>query len=676
MTKVFKIVAGLMVVVVIAVVAIISTTDINQYKGQVIQLVEDATGRQLQIDGDMGFALSLVPTVVVEDVKFSNASWGSKPEMVSLKKFEIEVALLPLITGDIQVNRIILIDPDILLETNKKGTGNWVFASKDKNKQEKTTESETQVPNVVVNEVHIKNATVNYIDGVTGQTTKLVIDQITAESDSVNDPLSLIMKVAYNDIPVSVSGHLGSLKQLTENDEYPVDLTIEVSDATLALNGKINKPRDVKGINVAVQFDVKTLADLSRLAGSELPDFGPISLSGTLIDGVGSYAIKSLALNAGKSDLSGELTANIASKRPSISAKLNSNLIDLAEFVGDEDASQQAEKKDRVFSSDPLPLDALRAVNANVSINAKQIKTTSMVLADTDVSVLLKDGNLTIKPLSSLMAGGKLAGSVALTTSGKSGTLTTNITIAGLEPNQLTDLNGKLTGAKTDATINISGSGESVSQIMASSNGKFLVKVGNGVITDSITGALGADVLTKLVSMLNPFATSNDETQLQCAVVNFDIKNGIATTDKGIAISTNQMNIIGSGTVNLKTEGLDIGIKPEAKEGVGINAGKLASVVRVGGTLAQPKPTADMVGAVSTGLSVGTAVATGGLSLLAEGLFDRATADADPCTTALGQKPAATQTAKEPEKSTSTKAIDSVKDAGGALSDTLKGFFN
>jgi uncharacterized protein involved in outer membrane biogenesis len=68
-----------------------------------------------------------VPTVVVEEVKFSNTSWGSKPEMMSLKKFELKVALLPLITGNIQVNKIILIDPEFLLETNKKGTGNWSF---------------------------------------------------------------------------------------------------------------------------------------------------------------------------------------------------------------------------------------------------------------------------------------------------------------------------------------------------------------------------------------------------------------------------------------------------------------------------------------------------------------------------------------------------------------------
>jgi uncharacterized protein involved in outer membrane biogenesis len=347
----------------------------------------------------------------------------------------------------------------------------------------------------------------------------------------------------------------------------------------------------------------------------------------------------------------------------------------LAELTGDEQ-KQETTKTDRVFSSTPLPLDSLKSVNATLSLNAKQIKTSSIMFADSNVTLSLQDGLLTIKPLNSLMAGGKLVGSIDLNASGKVATLSTTIGITGLEPNQLKALDGKLHGAKTDVDLNARGRGNSVSQIMASLNGKLLVKVDKGVITDSITGTLGADVLTELVSMLNPFSQSSDNTQLQCAVVNFDIKEGMAITDKGIAISTNQMNIIGSGVINLKTEGLDIGIKPEAKQGLGLNVGKLASFVRVGGSLANPQATTDLTGALSSGLSVSTAFATGGLSLLAEGLFDRVTADADPCATARGQKSATTQATKQPEKSTSKKAADAVKDAGGAVGNTIKGLFN
>jgi hypothetical protein len=80
--------------------------------------------------------------------------------------------------------------------------------------------------------------------------------------------------------------------------------------------------------------------------------------------------------------------------------------------------------------------------------------------------------------------------------------------------------------------------------------------------------------------------------------------------------------------------------------------------------------------ALKAGAGAGAAIATGGLSILAQGLYDRSTADEDPCATALGQKPAKTTTAsKEPEKSTTTKAVDSVKDAGGAVSDKIKGWF-
>lgn len=669
MEKILKIIGSVVAVVLIAIVVIISTTDINQYKGKVIDLVDSATGRSLQIKGDLGFALSLVPTIAVEDVTFSNISWGSKPEMVSLKKFEIQVALLPLITGDIQINKIILIDPDILLETNKKGTGNWIFSTQKESVQ--TAEAEGEVPSVIVNNVQIENASITYIDGVTGQHTNFHIDQISAESNGVDKPLSLIIEAAYNELPVSVKGQLGSLEQLTGNDEYPIDLAIEVSGAELAVNGQINKPRDGKGMNLAVKFAVDSLAKLSTLVGSDLPDFGPINLTGTLTDGKNIYSIKSLALTAGNSEVLGDVIVNVGNKYPTITAKLTSNMVDLSQF-SDDDESKQSPKNDRIFSSNPLPLEGLKTVNANVSINAKNIKTSKVMLADTNIKVSLNNGVLSIKPLSSLMAGGKLTGSIDLNASGKSAVLSTNINMIGLEPNQITDLNNKLTGAKTNLTLNVKGSGESIQQIMAGLNGKLLLQVGPGDITDNITGALGADILTELFSMLNPLSKSNDETKLLCAVVNFDIKNGMATTDKGIAISTNQMNIIGSGDINLKTEAINIGISPEAKEGVGINAGKLVSLVRVGGTLAQPKPTADVLGAVSTGLSISTAVATGGLSLLAEGLLDRATADTNPCATARGQK----STTKQPEKSTTKTAGDAIKNTSSAVTDTLKGLFN
>jgi len=672
MGKVIKILAGLFIVAIIGIAIVISTFDVNQYKGEITQAVVDATGRKLVIDGDIGFKISLIPTVVIEDVKFANASWGSKPEMLSLDKFEVQVSLMPLLSGTIQVNRVILLAPEILLETNKKGVGNWVLEIEQTEKKDSPpSDSDMSLPAIVVNEVHIENARITYKDGITGKETKIVIENIETKSESFDDPLSLLVKIAYNEIPIKIEGSLGSINQLMANEKYPVDLEIDVSDAKIGLHGLVAKPMEGKGLDLELSFNVASLSNLSKLAETELPALGPISLTGKLSDGKDSYSIKGMKLQAGKTDLSGDITANLSGKRPTLSANLSSNSIDLVELSGGEAAAKKEAKKERVFSPDPLPLEGLKSVNANVTINARQIKTSSLILKKTKIVLKLKNGNLSIKPLSTLVAGGSLNGNIGLNASGKTAVLVTDINIKGLEPSQLEYFKGKITGGKTDVTIKVKGSGKSVSQIMAGLNGKLLAKIGKGELKDSKTKAAGAD----LFSMLNPSGT-REGTLIECGVINFNIKDGIATADKGIAIVTNKMDVVGSGTIDLKTEKLDIGVTPHAREGVGISVGQLAELVRLRGTLANPKAGVDTMAAFKAGAGAGAALATGGLSILAQGLFDRSTADEDPCATALGQKPAKTTTAsKEPEKSTTSKAIDTVKEAGSAVSDTIKGWF-
>jgi hypothetical protein len=188
--------------------------------------------------------------------------------------------------------------------------------------------------------------------------------------------------------------------------------------------------------------------------------------------------------------------------------------------------------------------------------------------------------------------------------------------------------------------IDAKGEGKTVRQLMAGLDGKAIIKVAESHIEDGTLDLLGADFITELVNLLNPFSKEKKGTELACAVVNFNIKDGIATADKGIAVRTGKMNIVGDGTINLKNEKLDIGITPEARTGIGMNMADLVGLVRVGGTLAAPSALVDKAAVFEAGLSTGAAVATGGLSVVAEGLIDRATADENPCQTALGIKQA------------------------------------
>ena len=44
---------------------------------------------------------------------FQNASWETRPEMARIKELEIQVALIPLIQGEVEFKRLIFKEPDM-----------------------------------------------------------------------------------------------------------------------------------------------------------------------------------------------------------------------------------------------------------------------------------------------------------------------------------------------------------------------------------------------------------------------------------------------------------------------------------------------------------------------------------------------------------------------------------
>ena len=90
MGKWIKIFGGLVVVLVGVVVsgaAILSSMDFDEYKGLIAEQAKSATGRDLQIAGDLNLEISLNPAIAVDGVTFANADWGSKPAMLTVERF-------------------------------------------------------------------------------------------------------------------------------------------------------------------------------------------------------------------------------------------------------------------------------------------------------------------------------------------------------------------------------------------------------------------------------------------------------------------------------------------------------------------------------------------------------------------------------------------------------------
>lgn len=682
MKKIIKISVAVIVVLIITVVIVINFIDVNQYKGDVISAVEENTGRNFEIDGDFKFALSLIPTVQVEGITFGNADWGSNKDMLKVGRLEVRVSLLPLISGNIHVNRLVLVSPEILLETNKEGKGNWILTPGQTATASPENTKETapgKLPNFSVDVVEVTDARVTYRNGQTGEQTVLTIPDITVDGGGMGDPVALTMDAAYNAVPVKLKGKLGAPELLINNKNYPVQVTANINQATVSIDGVIAKPLQAKGLNLALAFHADKLQTLSGLSKGELPDIGPVDFRGTLTDSESGYNLKSVSIKLDKSDLTGSLSASLAGKKPAVNANFSSQLLDIASLSGEQAGEKiKAEKQPdaKVFPATPLPLESMHAADADFNLNVKKIHTSAADLENMKLGIRLHNGILEIKPLTANLAGGTLQTTVTLDGSNKkSASLNLDVNIRNLQPGLLPDLQGKVTKANTNLRIKARGTGASVAAIMAGLNGTVLVQSGEGTYKSDKKESEEGGIFSKTYSMLNPPAEDKPQgTHIECMVVNLKVKDGISSFDRKIALATDKIDVLGSGTLNFKTEQLDVGAVPQAREGIGISSKQLAELVRLRGTFANPKVAPDTKAALKAGLSAGAAVATGGLSLLAQGLLNKSKAETDPCAVALGKTPEQKTTTQEGQKAT-TDDSGETKSLGDSLKDKLKGLF-
>lgn len=178
--KRFLIAALILVGLLVAAVLVVpSVVDWNAYKSQIAERVSAATGREVELRGDIGLSLLPAPALTVRDARLANAPGGSEQDMARLKELDVRVALGPLLSGHIQVQSIRLIDPTFLFETLPDGRFNWDLSGAGRPDGGARSGSGDGLASAVsFDQVTVQNGTVQYRDVRTGQSE--VIDQIDA----------------------------------------------------------------------------------------------------------------------------------------------------------------------------------------------------------------------------------------------------------------------------------------------------------------------------------------------------------------------------------------------------------------------------------------------------------------------------------------------------------------
>ena len=273
--------------------------DPDSQRGRLIQAVQRATGRQLTLAGPLRIHWGLNPALEADDVSLANAPGGSRPQMVVAARVDARLRLLGLLSGQAEIASVTLVRPDILLETDASGRGNWLF--------DRPAASPGGAPSTPrgphlatrLDSLRVEDGRLTWRDGASGQAT--VADVPHAVFDLGGSATRLQAAAQIGGIPLTVDATLGSWGQLTGAipGPWPVRLAAAAGAATVSLDGAADPAaRSVTGRVTAAIPDLAQLGALLQHPG--WPALHDVRLAVTLPPG---GPPQDVSLQAGPSDL-------------------------------------------------------------------------------------------------------------------------------------------------------------------------------------------------------------------------------------------------------------------------------------------------------------------------------------------------------------------------------------
>ena len=416
------------------------------------------------------------------------------------------------------------------------------------------------------------------------------------------------------------------------------ELSVRLGDYSGWMDGVLGEPPDLEGTDLDLRAEGPSLDLIQQLSGlPELPD-EPFELSAHFQGTPSAFSMDRLAVRVGQSDLAGSLRADLRGK-PVVRGELRSRRLDLATLLGEREPAvepaspAEPSERRRLLSDEPFDTKLLRAANGDLRWSIGSVDLHELQFADVRIDATLRDGHLRLDPIVAVgRHGGRLEAFLSLRSEE-----------AGVRVESRVDLDDArldLSAAETDPTqwplldvdFDLAGSGSSPHGLAAAATGRIALVAGEGAVDRSILDSLATPVFRSLHDAFLPFSKENPSSRLGCAVVVMSLDNGRVTLDPLVA-QTDRMTMLASGRVNLQTEEIDLDWVIKQRRGIGISASTFTNpYIKLGGTLSEPSVEVKPLRAAT---ATGAAVATGGLSLLGKGFWDRITSERKVCKRAL-----------------------------------------
>jgi AsmA protein len=599
-----------------AAVVLVLTVDPNDYKSLIVEEVDKATGRRLELAGDI--QLSFFPWLGLRlgQAQLSNAKDFGEAPFARVEDVQVRVALLPLFKGEVRADTVRLKGLEVNLARNQQGVSNWddLVAPAAEEAQEVQVQEAAETPSTAlafaVGGIEIDDAALHWQDAQSGTDVRIAPFNLSTGTLELGKPFDLEMDLkAVNKAP-ELSAQVRLRAEVTldlDTQRYRLkDLRLEVQakgeplpggeaklvlatsvDADLKAQTLTLRPLSLEayGLVLAGHLGVEKLLDAPAAAGElESEPFSPKALLAALgqppIETADPKVLEqarlALAFSADADNatisqldvllddthLNGKAAVHSFHK-PRIRFALQVDEIDADRYLPPKAAQTQPaagpEQAPAAAAEQPLalPVEALRGLDVDGSAQIAKLKIANLRLNDVRATLKAKDGLLSLKPVSTALYGGNVNAGLAVDVR-KS---TPAFAVASdLKAVQIGDLMADLQQDKAylsgtgAVSFDLKTHGDRVSALKRQLGGTAKLAVTNGALRDP--------ELAKKVEAVIAFLKGREPRSVGEAIV-FDSLSGSAVIRQGV-LRNDDLQLItplilakGQGTADLGADKLD-----------------------------------------------------------------------------------------------------------------------
>ncbi|MDP2565390.1 AsmA family protein [Pseudoalteromonas marina] len=492
--KIFGVILLLCIALIVAAPFLIPTDTIFN---KVSEEVQKTTGRTLTINGDK--TLSVFPALKLElnDVHFANMQTGSRADMASMQQLAVHIPWFSLFGGEFKLDKFVINEPDILLETDKNGKANWqLFDAVAEQPTEQAEPGEAiKLPasfDIELGEVAIYGGTFTYLDGQTGAKQQISDLELVILLPSLRKTLEVKGGITYMQERFELDVKLDTPAKAIEGQAFNVSQNLDSRLVELTFNGSIAKQG--QGIKGQLALNGESVKNIAKWQGVDLNAkdnaFNAFSVNGKMHLLGEKFNLEELTATLDELQIKGKSEISLGN-RLAINANVDLGMLDLNPYLPDAVAKKEQPTEDDSKPAEPIvwddtqiDLSALKAQDANVVIRSSGLIANDIKLGANQFTVALNKGvaKLSLDSFSAYEGAGK--GVITIDAQNAPYKIATNFNLTDTNAQPLlTDATGfdKVLG-RGSLNWNLSTAGQSQKSFIDALNGKLAFEFADGAV--------------------------------------------------------------------------------------------------------------------------------------------------------------------------------------------------